>query len=89
MPSEKGTDVRTAKRIFSLLNIITKINSFNRYKLIFGNESLSISSLKDLEEVLYLIQNITGSPSYKLDFFIEVFIPLFYQKMGLMKKMTE
>ena len=77
---EKGTDVRTAKRIFSLLSIITKINSFNRCKLVFGDEVLSISSLEDLEEVLKLVQNITGIPSYKLDFFIEVFIPLFFIK---------
>jgi hypothetical protein len=42
LPSEKGTDVRTTKRIFSLLNIITKINSFNRCKIVFGDEILSI-----------------------------------------------
>ena len=80
LPSEKGTDVRTTKGIFSLLNIITKINSFNRCKLIFGDEILSITSFEDLEEVLKLVQNITGIPSYKLDFFIDIFVPLFLSK---------
>ncbi|KAA2283378.1 hypothetical protein [Candidatus Nitrosocosmicus sp. SS] len=82
LPSEKGTDVRIANRIFSLLNIVTKSNSFNRFKLKFGNEIMSISSLEDLREVLKLTQNITGIPSYKLDFFREVFVPLFQSKEG-------
>ena len=80
LPSERGTDVRTTNRIFSLLALITKINSFIRCKLVFGNETSSISSLDDLEQVLKLTHNITGMPSYKLEFFIEVFIPLFLSK---------
>lgn len=80
LPSEKGTDVRIAHRVFSLLKIVTKSNSFSRCKLKFGNEAMSISSLEDLREVLKLTQNITGIPSYKLDFFREVFIPLIQSK---------
>ena len=80
LPSEKGTDVRIANRFFSLLKIVTKINLFNRNKLKMGNEEMSISSLEDLEEVLRLTQNITGIPSYKLDFFYNIFIPLFKSK---------
>ena len=45
-----------------------KIDSFNRYKLIFGNEILSTASLEDLEAVSKLAQNITGIPFYKLEF---------------------
>jgi hypothetical protein len=63
-------------KFFLLLNIITKINSFNRCKLVFGDETLSLSSLEELEEALKLVKNITGIPSYKLDFFIDVFTPL-------------
>ncbi len=80
LPSEKGTDVRIANRFFSLLKIITKINIFNRNKLIMSDEAMSISSLGDLEEVLGLTQNITGIPSYKLDFFYNIFIPKFNSK---------
>jgi hypothetical protein len=54
-----------------------KIDSFNRYKLIFGNEILSIASLEDLKAVSKLVQNITGIPFYKLEFFITIFILLF------------
>lgn len=80
LPSEKGTDVRFVKRLFSLLNIISKVNLFNRLKLQMGNESLTVATPDDLEEVLKLIQNLTGLPTYKLKFFIDVFIPLFVSK---------
>jgi hypothetical protein len=86
LPSEKGTDVRIANRVFSLLEIVTKSNSFNRFKLKFGKESMSISSLEDLKQVLKLTQNITGIPSYKLDFFKDVFIPLFQSKDAPVEK---
>jgi hypothetical protein len=46
-----------------------KIDSFNRYNLIFGNEILSTASLEDLEAVSKLVQNITGIPFYKLEIF--------------------
>lgn len=80
LPSEKGPDVRVAGRIFSLLNLITKINSLNRPKLVIDNETLAVSLLSDLEQVLMLIHNITGIPSYKIDFLTEIFIPLFLSK---------
>jgi hypothetical protein len=80
LPAEKGTDVRLVNRIFSLLNIITKVNLFTRYKLTMGEETMSVSSQKDLEDVLKLTQNISGIPSYKLEFFTLVFIPLFVSK---------
>ena len=41
---------------------------------------MSISSQEDLEEVLKFTQNISGIPSYKLEFFTLVFIPLFESK---------
>ena len=80
LPSEKGPDVRFVDRIFSMLNLITQINSFNRLKLHIGNEILNIASISDLDEVLRITQNITGIPSYKLDFFTNVFLPLFDTK---------
>jgi hypothetical protein len=80
LPYEKGTDVRITLRIFTLLKLITKVNLFDRFKLKFGNETMSISSYKDLEEVLKFTQNISGIPSYKLDFFTTIFVPLFNLK---------
>ena len=53
---------------------------FLRFKLQMGNETMSISTYKDLEEVLKFTQNISGIPSYKLDFFTTIFIPLFNLK---------
>ena len=86
LPSEKGSDVRVAGRIFSLLNLITKINSINRPKLIIDNETLAITLLSDLEEVLKLTHNITGIPSYKLDFFTDIFVPLYLSKKEPLSK---
>ena len=80
LPSEKGPDVRFVDRIFSTLNLITQINSHNRLKLQFGNEILNTASISDLDEVLRITHNITGIPSYKLDFFTNVFLPLFDTK---------
>jgi len=86
LPSEKGPDVRIADRIFSMLVLVTKINSSNRPKLVYGEETLSITLLSDLEEVLNLIHNITGIPSYKLDFLTEIFIPLYLSKKEPLQK---
>jgi hypothetical protein len=80
LPAENGTDVRLVNRIFLLLNIIIKVNLFTRCKLKMGKETMSISSQEDLEEVLKFTQNISGIPSYKLEFFTLVFIPLFESK---------
>lgn len=49
LPSEKGPDVRIADRIFSMLVLITKVNSFNRPKLVYGEEILTITLFTDLE----------------------------------------
>ena len=80
LPSEKGPDVRMADKVFSLLVLTTKINSFSRPKLIMGNENLAISTPIDLEEVLTLTQNLTGIPIHKLEFFSQVFISRYKSK---------
>jgi hypothetical protein len=81
LPSEKGTDTRTTKRIFSLLQIIPLAKAHLRHKLIFGPETLVIASLDDLGEVLHITQNISGMPAYKLKFFKEIFLPLYRSKL--------
>lgn len=86
LPSDKGLDVRIADRIFSMLVLITKVNSFNRPSLVYGEEILAIALLSDLEEVLKLIHNITGIPSYKVDFLTEIFMPLYLSKKEPLQK---
>lgn len=80
LPSEKGPDVRMVDKVFSLLVLITKVNSFNRPKLIMGNEILAVSTPIDLEQVLALTHNLTGIPTHKLEFFIQVFMSRFKMK---------
>lgn len=60
LPSDKGTDVRVAKRIFSFLDLLPLIKSESRFKLLYGPELLVIASIEGLAEVLYLTQDLTG-----------------------------
>ncbi|MER5175169.1 MAG: hypothetical protein ABJB76_05850 [Candidatus Nitrosocosmicus sp.] len=80
LPSDKGTDVRVTKRIFSFLDLLPVIKSESRFKLLYGSELLIAASIEDLAEVLYLTQDLNGIPPYKMQFFKNVFIPLFKSK---------
>jgi hypothetical protein len=80
LPSEKGTDTRVTKRIFSFLNIIALAKAHLRLKLIYGQETLIIAALEDLGEVLHITQNLNGMPTYKMKFFNEIFTPLYRSK---------
>lgn len=81
LPSEKGTDNRFTKRLFSFLTIITLSRAHLRSRLEYGEESLVIANLEyDLYEVLDITQNLHGIPPYKLKFFKEFFLPLYKRK---------
>ena len=80
LPSNKGTDVRLQKRIFSLLNVIPIVKSNLRKSLVLGNEKSVIADLSDLKEVLSIIQNFDGIPKFKSDFFINIFCTLYGTK---------
>ena len=83
LPSEKGTDTRIAKRIFSFLNIIALANAHLRLKLMYGQEKLIIAALEDLGQVLHITQNLNGMPTYKMKFFNEIFLQLYRSKLRL------
>jgi hypothetical protein len=80
LPAEKGPDNRITKRIFSFLEIIVLAKSHLRKKLILGSETQAIAALEDLSQVLYITQNVSGMPSYKLKFFKDYFVPLVESK---------
>ncbi len=80
LPSDKGTDVRIAKRIFSFLELLPLIKSESRFKIVYGSELLVVAAIEDLAEVLYITQDLKGIPPYKMQFFKNVFIPLFKSK---------
>jgi hypothetical protein len=80
LPAEKGPDNRITKRIFSFLEMIVLAKSHLRKKLILGSETQAIAALEDLSQVLYITQNISGIPTYKLKFFKDYFVPLFKTK---------
>ena len=80
LPAAKGPDNRITKRMFSFLGIIVLAKSHLRKKLILGSETHIIAALEDLSQVLYITQNISGMPSYKLKFFKDYFVPLVESK---------
>jgi hypothetical protein len=80
LPAAKGPDNRITKRIFSFLQIIVLAKSHLRKKLILGSETQIIAALEDLSQVLYITQNISGMPSYKLKYFKDYFVPLVESK---------
>jgi hypothetical protein len=80
LPSNKGTDVRFQKRVFSLLRIVS-IVKFNLKKLlVLRNQTSIIADLDDLKEVLSITQNFDGIPKFKTDFFTEIFYPCYKKK---------
>jgi len=80
LPANKGTDVRFAKKIFSLLNIVPIVKSDSRMILIMEGESSIIADLQDLKEVLSITQNLEGLPKFKVEFFNDIFNPLYKSK---------
>ena len=83
LPSTKGSDNRVTERIFSFLNVISLAKGHLRPKLEYGPEKLVISTLDDLAEVLHITQNVSGMPTHKMQFFKEIFVPLFNSKETL------
>ena len=78
--SERGTDNRTNKRLMTLIKIIAISKSKLRHKLLYVQEEYVIANLDDLAEALYITQNISGIPAYKLKFFRETFLELYRSK---------
>jgi hypothetical protein len=80
LPSNKGTDVRLVKRIFSLLNIVPIVKLNLRNLLVLENEISIIADLQDLKEVLLITQSVEGIPQYKIDYLNNIFYPLYNSK---------
>ncbi len=80
LPSNKGTDVRFQKRIFSLLRIVPTIKFNLRKLLVLEGETSVIADLEDLKEVLSITQNFEGIPKFKVDFFNDIFYPCYKSK---------
>jgi hypothetical protein len=81
LPANKGTEMRINKRLLSLLKIIALVKANLRFQVNFANQILTIASIEDLTEALYIMQNSTGLPPYKIRFFNEIFYPLYQKKV--------
>ena len=73
--------MRINKRLLSLLKIIALVKANLRFQVNFANQILTIASVEDLTEALYIMQNSTGLPPYKKRFFNEIFYPLYQKKV--------
>jgi hypothetical protein len=88
LPAEKGTDNRTTKRIFSLLNIIPLTKAHLRDKLHYGPETQVIATLEDLNEVLGITHGLSGISTFKMKFFNQIFNPLYRSRLERDQKGT-
>ncbi|MGA8915128.1 MAG: hypothetical protein WB474_03970, partial [Nitrososphaeraceae archaeon] len=82
LSSNRGIDNRVTARIFSLLNIISLAKQNLRSKMVYGTEKLVVASLEDLGEVLRITQNISGMPTHKIQFYADIFMPLYNSEDG-------
>jgi hypothetical protein len=81
LPANEGTEMRINKRLLSLLRITALVKANLRFQVNFDNQILTIASVEDLTEALYILQNSTGLPPYKIRFFNEIFCPLYQKKL--------
>jgi hypothetical protein len=81
LPADKGTEMRINRRLLLLVRIIALAKANLRYQLIFANQTLTIAATEDLTESLYIMQNSSGLPPYKVKFFNEIFYPLYQKKL--------
>ena len=82
LPADKGQDNRTANRFFTILNMVALTKANIRHKLLFDDEELVIATLDDLRETLHVLQNSTGMPPHKLNFYKQYILPLSKSKGG-------
>ena len=81
LPADKGTEMRINRRLILLLRIIALAKSESRYQVMFNDQALTVAAVEDLSEALYIMQNSTGLPPYKIKFFNQIFYPLCQQKL--------
>ncbi|HKG87608.1 MAG TPA: hypothetical protein VKA95_04725 [Nitrososphaeraceae archaeon] len=81
LPAERGTEMRINRHIMVLLKTIALAKADLRYQVIFDNQTLTIASVEDLTEALYIMQNSSGLPPYKVKFFNEYIYPLYQKKL--------
>jgi hypothetical protein len=81
LPAEKGTEMRTNRRLLSLIRIIALTKANQRYQLVFDNQILTVAAPEDLTEALYIMQNSSGLPPYKVKFFNEILYPAYKRKL--------
>jgi regulator of PEP synthase PpsR (kinase-PPPase family) len=69
LKAESGTDSRSAKRVFSFLNVIPLVKAHLRPRLVIKDEISIIATLDDLNEALSITQNYAGIATNKIEFF--------------------
>jgi len=82
LPSDKGIDVRIAKKIFGFLNVIALAKAHLRPKILTGIDRYTIAELSDLKEALSITISTNNIPAYKFKFFKDVFYPTYDSKYG-------
>ncbi len=81
LPDDKGTEMRTNRRLLLLIRIISLAKGDLRFQVILHNQTLTIANVEDLTEALHIIQNSDGLPPYKVKFFTDILYPLYERKV--------
>ena len=81
LPDDKGTEMRTNRRLLLLIRIISLAKGDLRFQVILHNQTLTIANVEDLTEALHIIQNSDGLPPYKVKFFTDILCPLHERKV--------
>jgi Bifunctional DNA primase/polymerase, N-terminal len=81
LPAEKGTEMNTNRRLLLLLRVIALVKANQRYQFVFDSQTQTVAAPEDLTEALYIMQNSSGLPPYKVKFFNEIFYPLYQKKL--------
>jgi hypothetical protein len=89
LPDDKGTEMRTNRRLLLLIRIISLAKGDLRFQVILHNQTLTIANVEDLTEALHIIQNSDGLPPYKVKFFTDILYPLYERKVEEEKSTQE
>jgi len=76
-PHESGSRSRQYSRLVQMIVVITLCYANKRCKVVIGNSTYPIVELQDIEKAVSLMKENSTLPSHKIQFFNDIFKPVF------------
>lgn len=76
-PHDSGSRSRQYSRLVQMITVITLCYANKRCKVVIGNNAYPIVELQDIEKAVSLMKENSVMPSHKIQFFNDVFKPVF------------